>query len=114
MTTGGQLTADHPVERQFVAYNQHELDDFVQCFASSVRVVSADGSVRAQGHDQLREAYRPVFDIEGRRATILNRIVVGQCVVDHERVDDASGRSFEAIVSYRVCDDLIAEMTVLG
>lgn len=112
-THGSNLPNDHPVVRQFEAYNDHRLDDFVRCFAASIRLVRADGTLRAEGHAQLRKVYEAVFDIDGRRATILNRIVVGRRVVDHELVSDASGRSFEAIVSYLVTDGEIVEMTVL-
>lgn len=55
-----------------------------------------------------------MFAIAGRRATILNRMAVGHRVVDHEPVSDAPGNSFEAIVSYRLADGEIVEMTVLG
>ena len=113
MHTPGSLPDDHPVVRQFDAYNAHRLDDFVQCFAATIRLTRSDGSVRAEGHHQLRAVYEPVFAIPGRRATILNRIVVGHRVVDHERVDDDGGNSFEAIVSYRMADGEIVEMTVL-
>lgn len=112
-TAGSHLPADHPVVRQFEAYNDHRLDAFVRCFAASIRLLRGDGTVRAEGHLQLHEAYRPVFAIDGRRATILNRIAVGARVVDHELVSDASGHSFEAIVSYRLVNGEIVEMTIL-
>lgn len=41
-------------------------------------------------------------------------MAVGHRVVDHEPVSDAPGNSFEAIVSYRLADGEIVEMTVLG
>lgn len=113
MHPAGTLPDDHPVVRQFDAYNAHLLDEFVRCFAPTIRLTHSDGSVRAEGHDQLRAVYEPVFAIPGRRATILDRIVVGHRVVDHERVDDDSGRSFEAIVTYRLEHGEIVEMTVL-
>ena len=111
--TTGILPDDHPVVRQFEAYNDHRLDDFVRCFAPSIRLTRGDGTLRAEGHHQLRAVYEPVFAIAGRRAAILNRIAVGNRVVDHELVSDATGHSFEAIVSYRLVDGEIVEMSVL-
>lgn len=67
MPTADILPDDHPVVRQFNAYNAHRLDDFVHCFAPSIRLTRSD----------------------------------------------AAGNSFEAIVSYRLADGEILEMTVL-
>ncbi len=110
--TGG-LSADHPVNRQLDAYNDHRLDDFVACFAPSIRLTTNDGTVRAEGYEQLRSVYVPVFDIAGRRASIANRIAVGAWVIDHEVVVDVSGRRFEAVVAYRLVDGEIVEMRIL-
>lgn len=107
------LPVDHPVNRQLDAYNAHRLDDFVACFAPSIRLTTGDGTVRAEGYEQLRLAYVPVFDIAGRRASITNRIAVGAWVIDHEVVVDDSGRQFEAVVAYRLVDGEIVEMRLL-
>jgi hypothetical protein len=109
----GGLSADHPVNRQLDAYNAHRLDDFVACFAPSIRLTMGDGTVRAEGYEQLRSAYVPVFAIAGRRASIANRIAVGAWVIDHEVVVDDSGRRFEAVVAYHLVDGAIVEMRIL-
>jgi hypothetical protein len=104
------LPADHPVERQLAAYNDHDLERFVACFAPTCRLTRADGTVRAEGHDELLQIYTPVFAIEGRRAEIVARIVVGHWVVDHERVWNAAGESFDALMTYHLLDGEIVEM----
>jgi hypothetical protein len=109
----GGLPPEHPVNRQLVAYNARRLDEFVACFAPDIRLTRGDGTVRAEGYEQLRAAYVPVFDVVGRRATILNRIAVGDWVVDHEQIDDDSGRRFEAMVAYHLADGEIREMRML-
>ena len=111
--TPGGLSADHPVNRQLEAYNAHRLDDFVACFAPSIRLTAGDGTLRAEGYEQLRSVYVPVFDIAGRRASIANRIAVGAWVIDHEVVVDDSGRRFEAVVAYRLVEGEIVEMRLL-
>lgn len=107
------LPADHPVERQLAAYNDHDLGRFVACFAPACRLTKADGTVRAEGTDELRRIYTPVFAIEGRRAEVVNRIVVGDWVVDHERVHSAAGESFDALMTYHLVDGEIVEMRSL-
>lgn len=109
----GGLSADHPVNRQLDAYNGHRLDDFIACFAPSIRLTTGDGTVRAEGYEQLRSAYVPVFEVAGRRASIANRIAVGAWVIDHEVVTDDSGRQFEAVVAYHLVEGEIVEMRIL-
>lgn len=109
----GGLSADHPVNRQLDAYNGHRLDDFVACFAPSIRLTTSDGTLRAEGYEQLRSEYTPVFDVAGRRASIANRIAVGAWVIDHEVVIDDSGRQFEAVVAFHLVDGEIVEMRML-
>jgi hypothetical protein len=104
------LPADHPVNRQLAAYNAHDLDGFVACFHETCRLMSADGTVRAEGPEQLRAAYTPVFAINGRHAVILDRIVLGAWVVDHEEISNDAGERFEALVTYRLTDGEIVEM----
>lgn len=111
--TTSALPVDHPVNRQLAAYNAQRLDEFVACFSSDIRLTTGNGTVRAEGHGQLREAYVPVFAIPGRRATILNRIAVGAWVVDHERIDEDNGRRFETVVAFHLTDGRIDEMRML-
>lgn len=112
-TLSDGLPVDHPVNRQLAEYNAQRLDDFVACFSPDIRLTTGNGTVRAEGHVQLREAYVPVFAISGRRATILNRIAVGDWVVDHERIDEDNGRRFEAVVAFHLTDGRIDEMRML-
>ncbi len=107
------LPHDHPVNRQLAAYNAGLLDEFIACFAPAIRLTRGDGTVRAEGYEQLRDAYVPVFRVPGRHATILNRIAVGDWVVDHEQIDDDSGRRFEAAVLYHLVNGEIHEMRML-
>lgn len=39
------LPDNHRVIRQFEAYNDHRLDDFVQCFATTIRLKRGDGEI---------------------------------------------------------------------
>lgn len=109
-----ELPADHPVHRQLVAYNDHDLDRFVACFAADIRLIDADGSVRANGHHELRRAYTATFQIAGLHVDVIGRIVAGDRIVDHELVhrDDLDDR--EALVLYQLRDGEIVEMRMLG
>lgn len=107
------LPPDHPVEVQLAAYNAHDLDAFVAAYAPTVRLINGDGTVRAEGLEQFREAYVPVFAQVGRRAEIVNRIVIGNWVIDHERVHREGAEPFDAAVAYRLADGAIVDAHML-
>jgi SnoaL-like domain len=44
------------VERQVRAYNAHDVDEFVACYAGGVVIEDADGSVLVRGREQIRRA----------------------------------------------------------
>jgi hypothetical protein len=113
MTEPSRLPADHPVERQLAAYNAHDLDAFVAAYSPAVRLVNGDGSVRAEGVEQFRAVYVPVFAQVGRRAEIVNRIAVGNWVIDHERVYRDGTDPFDAVVAYRLAAGEIVEAHML-
>ena len=75
------------IDRQLEAYNRHDTEAFVGCYAVDAHLYGPDGEVIAAGHDALRAHYAPRFEDHPEvRATITNRIVVGSVVVDHELV----------------------------
>ena len=113
MTDSNRLPPDHPVEVQIAAYNAHDLDAFVAAYAPTVRLFNGDGTVRAEGREEFRAVYVPVFAQVGRRAEILNRIAVGNWVVDHERVHRDGADPFDAVVAYRLADGVITEAHML-
>lgn len=101
------------VAEQVMAYNEHDLERFVETYAKDVEVVGRDGQV-VRGHTGLRQTYGPLFASGTAHADILGRLSCGEWVVDHERAS-ASGRpSIEVLVAYRVSAGRIASVRMLG
>ena len=104
MTDAGKL-----VQRQLDAYNAHDLAAFVACYADDVevwRMPSTEPSLR--GIAALTEFYATErFTLAALHADLLNRIVVGSTVVDHERVHGVREAPFDAAVVYQVVGDRI-------
>lgn len=48
------------------------------------------------------------FSLPGLHADVLNRIVCGNKVVDHERIAGVHAAPFEAVAVYEIVDGLIA------
>jgi hypothetical protein len=101
-----------PVERQLTAYNAHDLDAFVSCFAEDVVVASPDGSVQMAGHVQMRAQYATLFGHRDVHAEVVTRVRAGDWVVDHERVT-RPGMSLEVLVAYEVSGNRITRMITL-
>ena len=99
------------VEEQLLAYNARDLDRFAATYSGDIRIwrmPAAEPSIVGQA--QLREIYAKRFSSPGLHATIVNRIAVGDKVIDHERVVGIEAGPIEAVAVYQVVDGLIARV----
>ena len=98
-----------PVQRQLDAYNAHDLDRFVAEYADDVRVFRPPAVEPVlSGKAAFAEHYRRNrFTLPGLHAEVVNRIVAGNKVVDHERIAGLGDAIVEAIAVYEIEDDRI-------
>jgi hypothetical protein len=96
------------VQRQVDAYNAHDLERFVATYADSVRIFRMPTAEPAiSGKAQLTEVYRARLSTPGLHAEILTRIVLGNKVIDHERVRGITDQPLEALAIYELSEGLI-------
>lgn len=96
------------VERQLAAYNARDLEAFVATYRPDVRIYRPPAAEPAiEGHERMREVYRKRFASPGLRAEIVNRIALGDKVIDHERVHGIGAEPLEAVAVYEVREGLI-------
>ena len=104
------------VQRQVDAYNDRDLDRFVAAYADTVlvyRMPAVEPSI--SGKAKLAETYSTQrFNRPGLRAEIVNRIVLGNKVIDHERVFGIRDEPIEVAAVYEVVDGLIARVWFFG
>ena len=112
MTAGAQLSPVDIAQGQLDAYNRQDLDAHGAFFADEVVVADLNGDVTIRGIDAYRAKYTQVFaDFPQNRAELLNRIVVGDTVIDHERVvRGPDGPVFEVAAIYTFRDGKIARV----
>jgi len=110
-------TAEVLAQRQLDAYNGHDLDAFVACYAPNVevRTFPGAGAPDFSGHEALRARYGPMFEQGTIHAELLNRIAIGNTSIDHERVTGLAKKGEEerivfAVAIYEVADDLIQKV----
>ena len=100
------LAASSPVDvvqEQLEAYNARDLDRFAATYADSIRIYRMPATEPAiEGMAKLRETYRARFASPNLHADIATRIVMGNKVVDHERVVGIRDGVVEVVAVYEV------------
>lgn len=100
------------VQAQLDAYNAHDLAAFVAAYTEDVQLFEHPAKLLAAGSAQMRERYATRFKDPILHAVISKRIVMGNVVVDHEKVTVTlpEGRGLiEAIAIYEVEGGKIAK-----
>jgi hypothetical protein len=97
------------VQRQLDAYNARDLAGFVGAYADGVQIYRMPATLPAivgrEGLARYYAAHR--FNLPGLHAVLLNRIVLGHKVIDHERVSGVKDQPFDAVAVYEVRGGLI-------
>lgn len=103
------MNAALPVQRQLDAYNAHDLERFVAEYTDDVRVFRPPGTEPVLSGKTAFAAHYAAnrFNLPRLRAEVLNRIVSGNKVVDHERITGLEEQPVEAIAIYEVIDHRI-------
>ena len=100
------------MQGQLDAYNAQDLDAYAAFFTDDVVVGDLNGAVGQRSYAELRERYVKTFaQFPENKAEVLNRVIVGNTVVDHERVVRApGGETFEVVCIYTLRDGKIARV----
>ena len=98
-----------PVQRQLEAYNAKDLERFVAEYTEDVQVFRPPQTEPVlSGKKTFAEHYgKNRFTLPSLHAEVVNRIVAGNKVVDHERISGLQEGIVEAIVVYEVVDERI-------
>ncbi|MGZ6793516.1 MAG: nuclear transport factor 2 family protein [Mycobacteriales bacterium] len=109
------MTAEELVDRQVDAYNRHDLEAFLACYAREVTVRGPDGSVTLDGIEAIGSQYGGWFtSLPELRVEVRGRLTSGSWVVDEEHVVLGGGRTMSGLVAYRVEEDLIRDVVLLA
>jgi hypothetical protein len=100
---------------QLDAYNAQDIEAFMSFYADDVIVADLNGKVLQSGAAAVRERYTSMFArFPDNRAEVVNRIVLGSTVVDHEDVRRSADQRFEAIAIYTIAGGKIARVDFAG
>lgn len=103
------LSPEAAVQHQLDAYNARDLQRFLAVYDEGVRLFRPPVAEPAiVGKAALAEMYATQrFNLPALHAELLNRMVLGNKVIDHERITGVRNRPFEVAALYEVIDGLI-------
>jgi hypothetical protein len=92
------------VAGQFDAYNAQDINAYMAFFAPDCVIADVGVGVTENGAEAIRHRYANMFQkFPHNRAEVMHRIVLGDKVIDHERVTRGpGGESFEVAAIYTV------------
>ena len=100
------------VQEQLDAYNERDLGRFLKAFSEDVQVFRPPATQPViAGKKAFGDFYAAQrFCHPGLHAELLTRIVLGNRIVDHERITGIGAEAIELAVVFEVSDGLIRRM----
>jgi hypothetical protein len=110
------MSPEAAVQHQLEAYNARDLARFLAVYSDDIRLYRAPATEPAVvGKAALAEMYATQrFNLPGLHAELLNRMVIGNKVIDHERIGGVREQPFEVAAVYEVIDGLIRNAWFFG
>jgi hypothetical protein len=100
------------VRQQLDAYNARDVDALLAIYAEDAQQFEHPSKLLATGAAQIRERFVARFKEPNLHARLINRIVSGNMVIDHETVmrtfPEGTGK-IELVAIYEVQNDRIAK-----
>jgi len=98
------VSIESPVQRQLEAYNAHDIERFAAEYTEDIQVFRPPTVEPVlSGKQAFSEHYaKNRFTIPNLHATVVNRMVSGNIVVDHEHVVGLGAETVEAVAVYEI------------
>jgi imidazolonepropionase-like amidohydrolase len=98
-----QPTPEMLVQEQVNGYNLRNIDAFIAPYSDTVVVYNTNGTVMMRGKEEIRTDYTKYFNkMPEAHCQIVNRMVLGNTIVDQERITSATSKPLEAIAVYKI------------
>ncbi len=109
-------TPEQLVQQQLNAYNAYDLEAFLAPYSQDLEIYSGWDQLQSKGLDKARPTYERMFaNPNGLHCELVNRIVMGNTVIDHEKitVDVPGAKPFEALAIYTIENGKIAKVNFI-
>ena len=112
MSAQSKSKPESVVQSQLDAYNAKNIDDLMEVYADDAQQFEHPAKLLASGATEIRPRFEARFKEQNLHAQLLNRIVSGDVVIDHEIVTrtfpEGTGK-IELVAIYEVKDERIAK-----
>lgn len=106
------------VQSNLDAYNLRNIDDFMRWFDSGIEIAGLGSTEKPiKGLEAVRARYKMLFDNSPQLySTIVNRMVIGNKVIDHEHIvgRNGSGTTLNLVLVYEVTAGRIMRITTIS
>lgn len=115
VTTPEKLVPNAPTDlaqQQLNAYNARSIEAFLKPYADNVEVYNFPDKLQYKGKDEMRKRYSSMFErSKGLHCELVNRIAVGNTVIDHESVTYSQGKEpTKAVAIYKIDNGKISKV----
>jgi imidazolonepropionase-like amidohydrolase len=97
-------------QQQLNAYNAHDLEAFLEPYAEDVEIYTFPDQLRFKGKAEMRKNYEFITKTTELYCRLLNRIVQGNSVIDHEEIHGRGAQPVYAIAIYKVANGKIRQV----
>ena len=98
-------------DQQLLAYNAHNLEAFLAPYAEDIEIYDlSSNKLQTKGKDAMRKRYSFLNTVKTLYCNLLNRVVEGNVVVDHEEIWMDGGRKIYGLAIYEVKDGKIVKV----
>lgn len=106
------MNAETIVEKQLQCYNAHDLEGFCALYDDNIEIYNlTDNTIMLTGKKELHAKYHNRFNSQKVQAKLVNRIVIGNKVIDHEHVVGIKqDEVVKAVAIYEVKNNLIIKV----
>lgn len=102
------------IDLQLSSYNNHDIDGFMKTYSDEIEIYSwGKSEPDILGKINMKEIYEKAFKNKNLKAKILNRIIIGNKVIDEEEVETEPGKKFKAIAIYEIDYNKIKKVTFI-
>jgi hypothetical protein len=106
------LSPEAPVRRQLDAYNARDLEGFIAQYSEEIRIFRPPAPEPVIAGKAALAAYYATnrFNLPDLHADVVNRMILGNKVVDHELIAGVREGTFEVVAVYEVIDGRISSV----
>lgn len=91
------------VDQQLAAYNARNIDAFLIPYSDSVELYEYPGKLMGKGKEEMRKMYTGMFQqVTQLHCELVNRIIQGDVIIDHENVSGFGNKPVRAIAIYTI------------